>query len=68
MQNLSSPRVFEIFHYFFALARYLQTTVNHVTVFKKNVLEAFGPQKSKFTDIKATYLRPEGTDCPYLPY
>ena len=45
---------------FFAMARYLQWTVNLGTVLPKNVSEAFGPQKSKFTDGKATYLRPEG--------
>ena len=57
---------------FFAMARYLQSTVNLGTVFPKNVLEAFGPQKSSFTVGKLTFLWPEGLqsifwkNCPYV--
>ena len=56
------------------MARYLRFTVNLGTDFPKKVLEAFGPQKSKFTDGKATYLRPEGLqnifwkNCPKVNY
>ena len=41
------------------MARYLHSTVKQWTVFLKNVLEAFGLQKGKFTNGKATFLRPE---------
>ena len=44
---------------FFAMARYLQFTVKLGTDFPKNVLEAFGPQKSKSTIGKAILLQPE---------
>ena len=61
MQNVSSPRGFEIFQYiFFAMARYMQTTANLGTIFSKNVLEAIRPQKISFTVGKLTFLRPEG--------
>ena len=40
---------------FFAMPRYLLFTVNLWTIFQKNVLEAFRPQKSKFTDAKAYF-------------
>ena len=61
MQNVSSPRVFEIFHYFFSQRLDIcNSQLIFGQFFQKNVLEAFGPQKSKFTNGKETFLPPEG--------